>query len=130
MAQTAPTPLVPEGVHSLANGRETICGVTAASAQDFEQKVKASPNAHYSTETDRFVVYEGPEKLTQWVFAKPANLAYPLATCRRVYVQDGATYMGRQMRCDATRDDCDRAFLEFKALDEQAKQSVQSKVHG
>jgi hypothetical protein len=127
MAQTKP-PLVPEGIHVLAHGPETICGVTADSAKEFEKQVRASPNARLYRETDQFVVYEGPQKTSQWAFAKPGYFAYPLATCRSLETEDGAVYMNRLMRCDASRDDCDRAFLEFHSLDEQAKQSVQSKL--
>jgi hypothetical protein len=127
MAQASP-PSVPEGIHSMADGPETICGITAVSADDFERRVRASPSARLYMETDQFSVYEGPEEMSQWVFAKPAYFAYPLATCRRLYEKDGGIYMHRLMRCDDTRDDCDRAFLEFHGMDEQMKQSVQSKV--
>ena len=110
-------PLVPEGVHSLASGPETICGITGSSAADFEAQVKRAANAKYNNETDRYVTYEGPMPLTLWAFAKPSNSTYPLATCMRVYVEDGQTYTERKMRCDASRGACDRAFLEFKELD-------------
>jgi hypothetical protein len=125
LAQTSP-PLVPEGVHELANGPANYCGITAASAADFERQVMASAKAVKTTETDQFVAYEGPKEMTMWVFSKPGATAYPLATCRYLTVENGATYMGREMRCDDTRERCDRAFLEFRELDEQAKRSIQS----
>jgi hypothetical protein len=117
MAQAEPQPLVPESIHSLANGPEAICGVTGESAPDFEAQVRSSPKAKYNNETDRYVTFEGPLPLTLWAFAKPSNFAYPLSTCMRVYVQGGQTYTERKMRCDASRDACDRAFLEFQELD-------------
>ena len=119
MAQSEPAPIVPEGIHSDANGPETICGITAASAQDFERQVKASRKAKYNNETDRYVTYDGPMPMTLWAFAKPTNFAYPVATCMRVYVEGGQTYTERKMRCDASRDECDRAFVEFQQLDNQ-----------
>jgi hypothetical protein len=119
MAQNVPAPLVPEGVHSLAKGPETICGVTGASARDFESKVKSSPKAKYNNETDRYVTYEGPMPMTLWAFAKPSNFAYPVATCMRVYVEGGQTHTERTMRCDGSREACDRTFLEFRGLDKQ-----------
>jgi len=79
-------------------------------------------------ETDEFSVFEGPAKDSQWVFAKPAYFAYPLATCRNLLEQDGGIYMHRSMRCDDSREDCDRAFLEFQGMDDEARRSVQSKV--
>ena len=129
MAQNSPMPQVPEAIHSLAKGPETFCGVTASSAQDFERQVKVSANAKRVTDTDRFTAYEGPAEMTVWVFAKPTNSAYPLATCRYVYVKDGATYMGRKMRCDDTRERCDRAFIEFNELDQHAAASVRGSQH-
>ena len=127
MAQSSP-PLVPEGIHSLSDGPETICGITGSSAVDFEQQVRASPKAKLYSETEEFVVFEGPANSSQWVFAKPAYFAFPLATCRSLYEENGGIYMHRAMRCDDTRDDCDRAFLQFRDMDARAKQNVQSKV--
>ena len=126
LAQNAP-PLVPEGVHKLADGPATYCGITASSAADFQRQVIASPRAKKITETDQFIGYDVPDDLTMWAFAKPGATAYPLATCRYVYVENGTTYMGREMRCDDTRERCDRAFLQFQELDEQAKQSIQGR---
>jgi hypothetical protein len=129
MAQTNP-PVVPEGIHSLANGPETICGITASSAEEFELKVRASPTASYNNETDRYVTYEGPMARTLWAFAKPSNFAYRLATCVRVFDKDGSVMMERQMRCDSTRELCDRAFLEFDELDESNRRRIAGEERG
>jgi hypothetical protein len=122
--------VVPEGIHSLADGPETICGITGSSAQNFENQVRASPVAKYNNETDRYTTYEGPMAMTLWAFAKPTNFVFPLATCLRIYEKDGAVYAEREMRCDATREQCDKAFLEFDALDAQNRQQIQGKVGG
>ena len=63
--------------------------------------------------------------MTLWAFAKPSNLAYPLATCMRVFVEDGQTLMERHMRCDASRDACDLSFLEFDELDSRNRRQIQ-----
>ena len=128
----AATPLaaqsVPEGIHSIAKGSEEICGVTAASAVDFENKVKAAPTARAFGETNEFTIYDGPAQMTQWVFAKPSYRAYPMATCRRVFVENGNTMMDRKMRCDDTREDCDAAFVQFNDLDQQAIAAVRTRL--
>ena len=121
------SPRVAEGIHSLANGPETICGVKASSAADFEAQVKSSPKAEYNNETDRYVTYEGPVPMTLWAFAKRTNFAYPLATCMRLYVKDGQTLAERKMRCDASRAECDRAFIEFQELDNQVLSGIGSR---
>jgi len=120
--------LVPEGIHNMADGPETICGVTGTSAQDFERQVKSSPTAEYNNETDRYITYEGPTPMTLWAFAKSANFAYPLATCIRIYEEKGAVLAERKMRCDATREQCDRAFIEFDELDGRNRRQVQDNV--
>jgi hypothetical protein len=130
MAQTAPQPLVPEGVHSLAKGPETICGVTGASALDFQRLVKASPAAKYNNETDRYLTYEGPMPMTLWAFAKRSNFAYPIATCVRVFEKDGGVFMERKMRCDANREQCDRAYLEFEELDARNRKQIRGNEKG
>ena len=68
--------------------------------------------------------------MTLWAFAKPTNFAYPLVTCVRVFEKDGAVYMDRKMRCDASREQCDRAFLEFQELDTQNRQQIEARVSG
>jgi hypothetical protein len=126
--QLAAAQLVPEGIHSMADGPETICGVTGKSAQDFEREVKTSQAARYNNETDRYVTYEGPIPMTLWAFAKPDNFAYPLATCIRIYEEKGAVLAERKMRCDATREQCDRAFIEFDELDGRNRRQIQEDV--
>ena len=116
---------VPEGVHSRADGPETICGVTGTTAQDFERQVRASPAAKYNNETDRYLTYEGPMQMTLWAFAKPTNTAHPLSTCLQIFEKDGATYAERKMHCDATRAQCDKAFLEFVELDRRNRRMLQ-----
>ena len=109
----------------MANGPDTICGVTGTTAQDFERQVKTSPVAKYNNETDRYVTYEGPTPMTLWAFAKPSNTAYPLSTCLQIFDKNGAVYAERKMHCDATRAQCDKAFVEFDELDRLNRRMLQ-----
>jgi hypothetical protein len=97
---------------------------------DFERQVKASAQAKYNNETDRYVTYEGPMPMTLWAFAKPSNFAYPVATCIRVFEPGGEVLMDRKLRCDAMRDQCDRAFLEFQDLDARNRVAIQGGEKG
>ena len=128
MAQAEPKPLVPEGIHHDAKGPSTLCGITGASALDVEQEVRATPTVRYAGESDKFVIFdaEGSEGLRQWVFSKPTYVAYSLATCRRAYPENGMMMMQRDMRCEDTREDCDRAFLEFQSLDKEAVAAIRA----
>jgi len=131
MAQTSPQPLVPEGVHQFAQGPSTVCGVTASAAQEFESKIKGDTHFRHVLTTERFVAYATADSFTQWTFSLPGNTAHPLATCRHTYQgSDGAWYMQRQLRCDDTRDRCDRAFLEFRELDDRVKQALSGRERG
>jgi hypothetical protein len=117
--------LVSEEIHSIADGPETICGITADAAEEFAAKVKADRRFEFEFATDRFITYATADSLTQWAFSKPGNSAHPMATCRLTYQgPDGAWYIKRQMRCDDSRENCDKAFLEFNELDERVKQEL------
>jgi hypothetical protein len=116
--------LVPEGIHSLATGAEEICGITAASAVEFEAKIRADRRLKPMGGDDRYQVFGNRKKMVQWAVATRANPAYPLATCRHAFRKDGSIYQTRSMRCDASREACDRAFLDFQALDRELSRAV------
>ncbi len=125
---------VPESVHSLANGPETICEITAGSAIEFRQKVEQATDAGQYDRADggpRFDLFNPKStsgELKQWVFAKSTEAAYPMGTCRRIYTgPDGGTYQERRMRCDASRAACDSMFIEFQSLDDRVTKFVRGR---
>jgi hypothetical protein len=127
LAVIAQPPLVPEGTHRPAPARETICGITASSVAQFRAKVEAAGlrRQEVGPRFDAFIA-ETDEHLIQWTFTKPADPAHPAATCRHVYKgADGAWRSARAMRCEAGRSACDTLFLQFRQLDEQARQALQ-----
>jgi len=131
LSQPVVAQLVPEGIHSDAQGPSTICGITAKDAEDFEAKVRANPKYRQREADERFLLFSSSDSKTQWVFATRKNWHYPLATCRQLTKgPDGSLYLDRDMRCDGSRSDCDRAFLEFQALDEQLEKALSGKERG
>lgn len=116
---------VPEGVHSEAQGPSTICGITGRDALDLKRQVTASAAYRLARQTDRFDLYVSADERDQWLFTHATEPAHPAATCRRLS-QDaaGSWFISRQLRCDATRDACDRLFLELRALDDQTRQAL------
>jgi hypothetical protein len=119
--------IVPEGIHSSAEGPTTICGVTASTAIEFETKISADPRyKELKDESGRFRVFTRQDKdLRQWAFSTKLNDVYPIATCRHLYRDaDGSVYIQREMHCDDTRENCDRVFLMFNAMDQRVKQSL------
>lgn len=109
---------VPEGVHKDARGPVEMCGLVGRDALDLMGKAKRSAELKpIETASDRFELFQNAAATYQLVVTQPSEPAYPAVTCRRLYVENGATYMNRQMRCDADRQACDALFLEFQALD-------------
>lgn len=121
MASTSNAQLVPEGVHRIDTGPVTMCGLTGRDALDLIARVRASSAfRRESIQSDRFEMYVPIEGMDQLVFMRPSEPAHPAVTCRHVFQDSTGNWMHqRSMRCDASRDACDRLFLEFQALDEQ-----------
>ena len=118
-AAAAP-PLVPAGVHTLTKGPTTICGITASSPSDFEAKIKVDPAYSDGGGDEKFHIYRRANPFAQWVFSRPAYLAFPMATCVATSLHDdGRVSIDREMKCGDTREKCDRALLEFQALDQR-----------
>jgi hypothetical protein len=126
-ATAAAAQSVPEGTHTLATGPQTICGITASSVHEFRSKVEGSglERQDGGPRFDAFISDMGESGMTQWVFTKPSETAYPAVTCRHVFkAKNGDWMMDRNMRCDASRAACDALFIEFQKLDEQARRAT------
>ena len=115
---------VPEGIHREAQGPSQMCGLTGANALDLIRQVTASPNFRRASGSNRFEFYLSTNGADALVFTLPSEPAYPAITCRHLFDQAGSTYQERTMRCDASREACDRLFLEFRALDEELARSL------
>jgi hypothetical protein len=118
---------VPQGIHSDATGPTEMCGVTAATAPEFEEAITRDASFREEGGNDLYRAFNNADRFIQWVFSTPKNPAHPLATCRRLVSKDGNIYAGREMRCDASREACDRAFLQFQALDEGLRRALMEK---
>lgn len=113
---------VPEGIHSLAVGPATMCGIVGADATDLLATARRSPDLRaVPIPSDRFEMFEGGDPLRyQLVATLPTEPAHPAVSCRELYEEGGTLRMKRSMRCDAERADCDALFQEFQALDAEA----------
>lgn len=125
---------VPEGIHKLATGPMTMCGITATSALAFRRKVNEQVAAGKLVVMDggaRFdlIMTSGDQlPIHQWAFAKAGEAAYPTATCRNVFRDStGGISQDRRMRCDASRAACDAVFLEFADLDKRVLDAMRGK---
>jgi hypothetical protein len=102
-----------------------MCSLHGADAYDFLRQVKASMDLHRAQESGRFELFVSDDGLTQWIFTRPTEDAYPAVTCRRLN-RDGQGHWiaKRSLRCEAGRISCDRLFAEFQRLDEQFRRSL------
>ena len=125
-ATAAHAQLVPEGVHKDATGPAEMCGLSGRNASELAERVRSAPNLRkMEVGTNRFEVYATENQFVQFALTLPSEAAYPAVTCRYVYEQNGRMLQERKMRCNASRDACDRLFLEFQELDERLRQQFQ-----
>jgi hypothetical protein len=119
MAQSQP-PLVPEGIHSDAKGPPELCGITGRDLADLERRVVADPSFTEGAGSDLYRVFNRERDFVQFVFPRGSTLTFPMATCRQVVEEaNGSVSIRRELQCDGTREQCDRVFLEFEALDKR-----------
>lgn len=113
--------IVPEGIHSFAEGPSDLCGVVGNDALDIISRLRASSDhRQVALDSDRFELFVGPDDLDQWVVTRATEPAHPAVTCRDISQDAAGNWVqSREMRCDSTREACDRLFLEFQELDER-----------
>ncbi|WP_292530062.1 hypothetical protein, partial [Mesorhizobium sp.] len=75
---------VTEGIHRNGQGPSTMCGFHGADALDLIRQVKASPALRRVPASSRFELFVSADEMTQWVFTRPGEQAYPAITCRRL----------------------------------------------
>ena len=127
MAQTAPTPLVPEGIHNLAAEQPHLCGFTAANVGALERQITADPSFREENSTDRYRVFNRDQDFVQFAFPRPGFLNFPMATCIKVSpAPDGTSSIKRELHCGGTREECDRIFIEWNDHDTQVRQGLES----
>ncbi|MCH8614841.1 hypothetical protein LZ016_01800 [Sphingomonas sp. SM33] len=119
---------VPEGVHSDADGPSDVCGVSGTDALAIREKLKSDPTVvEKPSGSDRFETYFSSLESKQWTVTTRFDAAYPAVTCVYLYNSGEGTDMERQMRCDASREACDKLFLEFDAHDEQIRRRIRDR---
>jgi hypothetical protein len=120
-----PPPLVPEGIHSDAKGPPELCGYRGRDLSELTRQILEDPDFKEEGSTTEYRVFNNDSALVQMVFPQSGTLEFPMATCRKVFTNlDGGTSFNREMHCEGTRDDCDRIFLQFEALDKKVTREI------
>ena len=127
MAQTAPQPLVPEGIHQSATEQPHLCGFTAANVDALQQKVMRDPGFREENSDDHYRVFNRDRDFIQFVFSRPGFLSFPMATCITVTeAADGTSSIKRELHCSGTREECDRIFIEWSDHDNRIRRDMES----
>ena len=118
--------LVPEGIHEEVSGPVELCGLRGEDVANLHNAAEASGEFRSTPiDSDRFLLFTSEDGLKQLVFTRPSEPAHPAATCRHAFqVADGSWHQERSMRCDASREACDRLFVEFQELDQRMADSL------
>ncbi|WP_193771564.1 hypothetical protein [Mesorhizobium sp. M2E.F.Ca.ET.219.01.1.1] len=115
-----------ETVYRYEHGPSAMCGIHGGGTADFLRQVRAS--LRQAPASDRFDLFVGDDGVTQWVFTKPSEKAYPAVTCRWLDKDSqGHWIIKRKIRCQADRAACDRLAGEFATLDDQLRRSLTDK---
>ncbi|RVD55775.1 hypothetical protein EN828_22135 [Mesorhizobium sp. M2D.F.Ca.ET.185.01.1.1] len=115
-----------ETVYSYEHGPSTMCGIHGGDTADFLRQVRAS--LRQAPASDRFDLFVAGDGVTQWVFTKPSEKAYPAVTCRWLDKDpQGHWILKRKIRCEANRAACERLADEFASLDDQLRRSLADK---
>ena len=121
--------LVPEGVHHIDQGPVAMCGLVGRDVRDFVSHLRASPSFQaHPIESSRFELFASTHDMDQIVVTRPSEPAYPAVTCRHIYQEGGAWLSSRATRCEASRDACDRLYVEFQNLDAEMRRAVQERA--
>ena len=116
---------MPEGVHTIDSGPIEMCGLRAANVSELREAALASTTLRpVPIGTSRFELFADENHFNQLVFTTAADTAFPAATCRHTFEEDGTLRMRRSMRCEAGRAECDALFLEFQYLDAWAARAL------
>jgi hypothetical protein len=118
--------LVPEGIHQDAKGPVELCGLKAADVPRLREAARDSDTLRFrAINSERFELFASDDELNQLVFTRSTETAYPAATCRHSFrVADGSWHQRRTMRCEATREACDKLFVEFEGLDKRVADAL------
>ena len=103
-----------------------MCGVTGRNAEDLMRTVRQMHRFRAQPiNSPRFELFATEDSLTQWVFTRPSEPAFPAVSCRHVYrKKEGGFSLARDLRCDASREACDRLFIELRDLDNLAREAI------
>ncbi len=120
------TQVTPEEAHRDAKGPSKLCGISGRDAEELMRIVRQTSRfREQPINSSRFEAFATKDGMTQWVFTRPSEPAYPAVTCRQVFRdEEGGLSQTRALLCGASREACDRLFVEFRDLDAQMVQAV------
>ena len=90
------------------------------------KKIRALPGARVVSEDAFYLAIQEPESQTIWTFTGHANPAQPSVICRRpVKDADGKFALHMEVRCGATKENCDAMTDAFEKLNARMIERMQ-----
>lgn len=108
-----------------ASGPISMCGLEAEDVGALRDEVLSSSSfTPANFESPRFEGWRDDANTRHITFTKVAEAAYPAVTCRTLFERDGALMIGREMRCEAAKEECSALFDEFTQLDAELTRHI------
>jgi hypothetical protein len=112
--------LFPDSLMSEASGPPSMCGLSASDTEDLARSVRAGERlSRADVPSDRFEVYDSADRMQEFVVTSSAHAAHPAVACREITRENGELRLTRYMNCSGPREECNRLFRRFRALDSQ-----------
>ena len=95
---------------------ETLCGLTAASAGDFEAQVARLPGIEHAPDEGGYGVYFDNTNMRIWNFTTAQIPGHPAAICRTIVPKGSGSEIRTEISCGGDKADCAAIAESFDAL--------------
>lgn len=88
--------------------------------------VGAKPGVVTEEKEEWFILNDKAEN-SLWSITKPGHFAHPTAVLRRTYEQNGQVFIGMDVKCGNTKENCDRVVQQFIDLNNKIREQFKAK---
>jgi len=109
----------------VAHGQSSGSGIGYPSPLAAMQALRARPDVEFSVQNG-WIIASDRANMTVWSFSPTGDPTFPTAVKRQVVQSAGEIYVDTNILCDGTQAACDALSAQFKALNQAAKQNLNS----
>jgi hypothetical protein len=110
---------------SVAHGQSNGSGIGYPSPLAAMQALRARPDVAFSIQNG-WIIASDKANMTIWSFSPTCDPTFPTAVKRQVMKSAGEIYIDTNILCGGTQAACDALSAQFKALNQAAKQNLNS----